>query len=177
MNTIKKGLFAAGLIASSAIATDKASIGLGVNIVDPNGIIVQTRLTPEIKMPVTLGYLSQSDIANEDGDTKTNSRFFIGVAPQFIFASTEQMEASAGLQLGMLMSTEGGSLEGTFEDSDATLALGPVLGIEYYFMKNFAIGGSFALNYSKEFEDKANNNLGSSNLNTQSGVVFSWYFQ
>lgn len=177
MNTTKKTILLSGLLTASTFATDRATIGLGVNIVSPNGITVQTRIAPEIKMPVSLYFSSRSSIINDEGETQDNSSYGLAVAPQFVFASSEDIEASAGLQLGIQASGISGTFDNAPEDSDASFAIGPILGLEYYFTKNFSMAGNFALTYTKEFEDKHDNDFGGSTLNTGSGVIFSWYFQ
>ncbi|MDB9744199.1 hypothetical protein OAA91_01580 [Fibrobacterales bacterium] len=177
MNTFTKVAISAGMVVSSAIATDRAAIGVGANILAPTGIIIQTRITPQIKMPVTLSYTSTSAIVDKDDETSNISNYTLGVAPQFIFAASEEMEAAAGLNLGLIASTLGGTFKDAPEDSDASFFIGPVLSVEYFFIKNFSLSGNFALTYTKQFEDKHDNDFGGSSLSTGSGVVFSWYFQ
>lgn len=177
MKTIKNTLIIGGLIAASAVAADRASFGLGADIVARNGIILQTRLAPNIKMPVSLAYSSSSSTQNEKGDNSSSTSYFVGVAPQFIFAQNDIMDIAVGGALGFLLSGDSQSANPDADDLDASFSIGPMLSMEYYLHKSFSIGGDFAMIYSNKFEDKHDNNYGSSTLSTNSGVVFSWYFK
>lgn len=168
-------------LATSAYSQDRKPFGFGtdfnqfIGFGNPATINLVARV-PGIKLPFKIGMINTSSNQDKDGDEQTTtSGLALTSIPQFVVESREDLDLYVGFLLGFAISSAENSAT-EYEDSDFSWALGPAVGSEYYFTKNFTLSTDLGISYNYVTNDLVDGNFASSTLGTFANLSATWYF-
>lgn len=174
-------IVALSTLATTAYSQDRKPFGFGtdfnqiIGFGNPATINLVVRV-PGIKLPFKIGQISTSENLDKDGDeTTSNFGFRIASIPQFVVESREDLDLYVGFLLGITLSGRENTASDS-EDSDFEWIMGPAVGSEYYFTKNFSLSTDLGLSYTYVTIDEADGNFASSALGTFANLSATWYF-
>jgi hypothetical protein len=158
-NSIKKivlsGVVATSLVGSALMADDD-KVGFGVSVAgdDTTKIRADFQIEDDFRLEPYIGF--DYTIPDQGDDTYT---MMVGTGAHFLKEVTNDTLAYYGAYAELIQSDDG-------TNSDTQFGLGPVVGVEYSFAKDFSIGAEASLKMT--FGD-------SSKLETASAILFRYY--
>ena len=170
----------------TSIVSGITSISDNSNIVPVglNNILIPIKLERfRIEPEIALLRINDESNENNDKETSTTSIFQIGVNAHYLFDIDESLKGYVGPKLGMTYGSISKEVGDNSSDiSTSSLYLGIGTGCEYFFSKNFSLGGEIQLSYinrgNPEVSTNGENdkiNETSSIITTNAQVVVRWY--